>query len=344
MKKTITFGIPCYNSAAYMDKCVESILEGSDYADDVQIVIVDDGSAKDDTSAKADEWQRRYPNIVKAVHQENGGHGVAVMKAVANADGVYFTNIDSDDWADADALRARLAKLREFIAADEQVDLVLTNYVYEHVEDNTRNAVNYRRQLPVGRVFGWNEIGHFKMWKYLLMHALTYRTETLRRANLQMPPHTFYVDNIYAYVPFPLCHSLYYLDVDLYRYFIGRQDQSVNEKVMVSRYRQQLRISKIMFEALHLYDEVESQPLRAYMLNYLTMMMAISSLFGHMSDEPESDQLVDELWRDLKAFDERMYNHARHNFLGVGTNLPGKVGKRLTAALYRTARKIFKFN
>ena len=113
---------------------------------------------------------------------------------------------------------------------------------------------------------------------------------------------------------------------------------------MVSRYRQQLRISKIMFEALHLYDEVESQPLRAYMLNYLTMMMAISSLFGHMSDEPESDQLVDELWRDLKAFDEHMYNHARHNFLGVGTNLPGKVGKRLTAALYRTARKIFKFN
>ena len=137
MKKTITFGIPCYNSAAYMDKCVESILVGSDYADDVQIVIVDDGSAKDETPAKADEWQQRYPNIVKAVHQENGGHGVAVMKAVANADGVYFKNIDSDDWADADALKALLAKLREFIAADEQVDLVLTNYVYEHVEDNT---------------------------------------------------------------------------------------------------------------------------------------------------------------------------------------------------------------
>ena len=176
MKKTITFGIPCYNSAEYMDKCIQSILEGSDYADDVQIVIVDDGSAKDDTPAKADEWQSRYPDIVKAVHQENGGHGIAVMKAVANADGAYFKNIDSDDWVDADALRTLLAKLREFVAADEQVDLVITNYVYEHVEDNTRNAVNYRRQLPVGRVFGWNEIGHFKMWKYLLMHALTYRT------------------------------------------------------------------------------------------------------------------------------------------------------------------------
>ena len=90
-------------------------------------------------------------------------------------------------------------------------DLVITNYVYEHVEDNTRNVVDYRRVLPVGKVFTWGQIGHFKMSQYLLMHALTYRTETLRAAKLQMPAHTFYVDNIYAYVPFPLCHSLYCL-------------------------------------------------------------------------------------------------------------------------------------
>lgn len=344
MKKTITFGIPCYNSAAYMDKCVESILVGSDYADDVQIVIVDDGSAKDETPAKADEWQQRYPNIVKAVHQENGGHGVAVMKAVANADGVYFKNIDSDDWADADALKALLAKLREFIASDEQVDLVLTNYVYEHVEDNTRNAVNYRRQLPVGRVFGWNEIGHFKMWKYLLMHALTYRTETLRKANLQMPPHTFYVDNIYAYVPFPLCHSLYYLDVDLYRYFIGRDDQSVNEKVMVSRIDQQLRITRIMMDAYHLYDDIETPELRSYMIGYFTLMMAVCSVFSRMSDKPDAMANCDELWDHLKEYDKRMYRRARMGIVGIATNLPTKVGEKFTLGIYRIASKLVKFN
>lgn len=344
MKKTITFGIPCYNSAAYMDKCVESILVGSDYADDVQIVIVDDGSAKDETPAKADEWQQRYPDIVKAVHQENGGHGVAVMKAVANADGVYFKNIDSDDWADADALKALLAKLREFIAADEQVDLVLTNYVYEHVEDDTRNAVSYRRQLPVGRVFGWNEIGHFKMWKYLLMHALTYRTETLRRANLQMPPHTFYVDNIYAYVPFPLCHSLYYLDVDLYRYFIGRDDQSVNEKVMVSRIDQQLRITRIMMDAYHLYDDIETPELRSYMIGYFTLMMAVCSVFSRMSDKPDAMANCDELWDHLKEYDKRMYRRARMGIVGIATNLPTKVGEKFTLGIYRIASKLVKFN
>ena len=235
MKKTITFGIPCYNSAAYMDHCIESILEGTDYAEDVQIVIVDDGSTKDETPAKADEWARRHPSIIKAVHQENGGHGVAVMKAVANADGVYFKNIDSDDWVDADAVRALLERLRRFIELGDRVDLVITNYVYEHVEDDTRNVVDYRHVLPVGKVFTWNDIGHFMMWQYLLMHALTYRVDVLREARLEMPPHTFYVDNIYAYVPFPKCRSIYYLDADVYRYFIGREDQSVNDKVLTSR-------------------------------------------------------------------------------------------------------------
>ena len=219
MEKTITFGIPCYNAAAYMDKCITSILEGSGYAEDVEIVIVDDGSTKDDTPQKADEWAERYPNIIRAVHQENGGHGKAVMAAVGVAQGAYFKNIDSDDWFDAEALQRLLTTLRRFDELGDNVDLVITNYVYEHVEDGTQNVVDYRHVLPVGRAFTWDQIGHFKKTQYLLMHALTYRTKTLRAANLQMPAHTFYVDNIYAYVPFPKCHTLYYLDVDLYRYF-----------------------------------------------------------------------------------------------------------------------------
>ena len=45
--KTISFAVPCYNSAAYMDTCIESILK---CGDDIEILIVDDGSTKDDTA------------------------------------------------------------------------------------------------------------------------------------------------------------------------------------------------------------------------------------------------------------------------------------------------------
>lgn len=344
MKKTITFGIPCYNSSEYMDHCIESILEGSDYADDVQIVIVDDGSLKDDTAAKADAWQERYPNIIKAVHQENGGHGIAVMKAVSHADGVYFKNIDSDDWVDGDALKTFLQQLRTFISSDNPVDLVLSNYVYEHVEDNTQNFVDYRDAVPTNKIIGWEEIGRFKLSQYLLMHAITYRVEVLRSANIQMPEHTFYVDNVYAYVPFPKVKTIYYVDVDLYRYFIGRDDQSVNEKVLTSRVDHYWRVARNMMHAYHIYDDISSPRLQTYMMSYFTIIMAICSVFSKMSDREDAMDQLEELWDELRAYDKKMYRKARYGLIGTATNLPGKIGQTVTIGGYRVAQKVVKFN
>lgn len=344
MKKTITFGIPCYNSAAYMDHCIESILEGTDYADDVEIVIVDDGSTKDDTPARADAWAERHPSIIRAVHQENGGHGAAVMQAVRNARGTYFKNVDSDDWVDAQAVRALLDQLRRFEELGEHVDLVITNYVYEHVEDDTQNVVDYRHVLPVGRIFTWNDMGHFMMWQYLLMHALTYRVDVLREVGLEMPPHTFYVDNIYAYVPFPACRSIYYLDEDVYRYFIGREDQSVNDKVLTSRVDHYWRVARVMMHAYHVYDDISSAKLRSYMMNYFTIIMAICSVFSKLSDREDAMDQLEALWRELREYDERMYRRAKHGVVGTATNLPSGLGKKITIGGYRLAQKVVKFN
>ena len=344
MQKTITFGIPCYNSIEYMDHCISSILEGSDYAEDVQIVIVDDGSTKDNTLERALQWQEKYPSIVKAVHQDNGGHGIAVLKALSEADGVYFKVVDSDDWVDAEALQALLAKLRHFIEFDTRVDLVISNYVYEHVEDGTQTFVDYHYAVPRGKIITWDKIGHFSMSQNLLMHSLCYRTDVLRDGGVPMPPHTFYVDNIYAYVPLPRCKTLYYLDVDLYRYFIGRGDQSVNEEVMVSRIDQQLRITRIMMYAYHLYDDVEPVALREYMRGYFSLMMGVCSIFSKLSEAEDAEANLEALWEELRAYDHRMYMRARHGLIGTAMNFRGEKGKKATIGLYRIARKVVKFN
>ena len=199
MMKTLSVGIPCYNSAEYMDHAISSILEGADYADDIQVIIVDDGSTKDNTFEKAQDWERRYPNLVKAIHQENGGHGIAVLAALNEADGVYFKVCDSDDWYDGPALSKLLKTLRSFINYDVRVDLVVTNYVYEHVEDGKQNVIDYKFALRRNKVLTWDKIGHFGYDQNLLMHALCYRTDVLRSGGIPMPAHTFYVDNIYAY-------------------------------------------------------------------------------------------------------------------------------------------------
>lgn len=344
MQKTLSFGIPCFNSAEYMNHCISSILEGSDYADDVQVIVVDDGSTKDNTFEIACDWQKKYPNLVKAVHQENGGHGMAVLKGLEQADGVYYKVVDSDDWLDADALKKLLNLLRSFITNNIRVDLVISNYVYEHVEDDTFNTINYAGVLPKDRIFSWDEIGRFNLTQYLLMHSLCYRRDVLQDGGLPMPAHTFYVDNIYAYVPLPRCKTLYYLDVDLYRYFIGRDDQSVNEKVLASRIDHQQRVADVMIHAYHLYDDISCQRLRAYMLDHLTIVMAVLSVFSRISDHPDAMEELQRTWREFKQFDERMYRHARHGLVGTFTNLPTSAGGKVTLGIYRIAQKLVKFN
>lgn len=344
MQKTLSFGIPCYNSAEYMDHCISSILEGSDYADDVQVIVVDDGSTKDNTLEIARNWEAKYPDLVKAVHQENGGHGMAVLKGLAEADGVYYKVVDSDDWLDAAALKTLLARLRSFINNDIRVDLVISNYVYEHTEDNSYNTIDYASVLPKDRIFSWDEIGRFSLSQYLLMHSLCYRRDILLDGGLPMPEHTFYVDNIYAYVPLPRCKTLYYLDVDLYRYFIGRDDQSVNEKVLASRIDHYWRVAHIMIHSYHLYADIASPKLRSYMMGHLTIVMAILSVFSRLSDRSDALEKLQETWDDFKAFDERMYLRARRGLVGTFTNLPTSAGGKVTIGLYRIAQKLVKFN
>ncbi len=341
-EKLISYAIPCYNSAEYMDKCIESILACG--AEDIEVIVVDDGSAKDNTFAKACEWEERFPQIVRAVHQENAGHGGAVMKGLSVARGRYFKVVDSDDWLDNQANCRMLEALREQAAAPEPLDLMVVNYVYEHTVDNTQELIHYRGILPEGRVFGWEEVGKFPAGKYILMHSVVYRTQMLRDCGLELPRHTFYVDNIFVYVPLPSCERMFYLDVDLYRYFIGREDQSVNEQVMIGRIEQQLRVTRIMASAFELERDVACEKLREYMLNYLGIMMVICTVFSQMSEREDKAELRAQIWAHLAEVDPFANQRIRRSALGRACHLPGRLGDKVLIAGYHIAQKIFKFN
>ncbi|HCO62743.1 MAG TPA: glycosyl transferase [Clostridiales bacterium] len=342
MEKLITFAVPCYNSAAYMDHCIETLLTAGEEA---EIILVDDGSTKDDTPAKCDEWARRHPTIIRAIHQENGGHGEGVNQGLRHASGLYYKVVDSDDWLDTEALAAVMEKLRQFAKMPAPVDMLVSNYVYEHVEDNTQKVIRYKNVFPTGRILSWGDIHHFRTSQYLLMHSVIYRTQLLRDCGLELPKHTFYVDNIFVYQPLPYVKTIYYMNVDLYRYFIGRADQSVNESVMAGRIDQQVRVTKLMITAHDVLAVKESQPkLGRYMLSYLSMMMTISSIFSVIANTPESLGMRTELWELLRQTNPALYRRCRYRLTNLGTNIPGYQGRKLSVTLYRLAQKLYKFN
>lgn len=342
MSKLITFAVPCYNSAAYMEHCVETLLTGGE---EVEIILVDDGSTKDDTPAICDRYAAQYPNIVKAIHQENGGHGEGVNQGIRNATGFYFKVVDSDDWLNEAALQKALEKLRKFAKMEKPVDMFVANYVYEHVEDNTQKVVRYTNVFPQNKIFSWSKVGRFRPSQFLLMHSVIYRTQLLRDCGLELPKHTFYVDNIFVYQPLPYVKRIYYMDIDLYRYFIGRADQSVNESVMVGRVDQQLRVNKIMIDSHDLRKlHAELPRLARYMSSYLSMMMTISSIFLILDGSPEALGKKTELWEYLRHKDVGLYHKYKYRSLSFVGNIPGYQGRKLSVKLYRLARKIYKFN
>ena len=336
--KLLTFTIPCYNSQDYMRHCIESILPGGE---DVEILIVDDGS-KDDTAAIADEYAEKYPTIVKAIHQENGGHGEAVNAGIRNATGLYFKVVDSDDWVDWNAYQTILAKLREIAGGSVALDMLLANYVYEK-EGAKHKRVMRQTGFPKDQIFTWSDVRHFYKGHYILMHSVIYRTKLLRECGLELPKHTFYVDNIYVYKPLPHVRTMYYMDVDFYRYFIGRDDQSVNERVMISRIDQQIRVNKIMVDAFDLW-KIPNRKLRHYMFNYLEIITVISTIMLIRSGTEENLEKKRELWKYIKEKDIRLFHHLRAGILGNTMNLPGKGGRKISAAAYKLSQKVVGFN
>lgn len=304
--KLLSIAIPCYNSEEYMENCIKSLLPGGE---DVEILVIDDGS-KDMTPEIANAYEKKFPGIVRAIHQENGGHGAAVNAGILNATGLFFKVVDSDDWVDPESYRAILAKLKELAGGSETLDMMISNFVYEKQGARHKKVMRYASVLPQNRLFCWEDTKRFRKGQYILMHSVIYRTQLLLDCGLKLPRHTFYVDNIFVYQPLPYVKNMYYMDVDFYRYFIGRADQSVNEKVMIGRIDQQIKVNKLMIDLYDLW-KIPNKRLRHYMFNDLEIITVISTVMLIRSGTKENLEKKRELWGYIKQQDLRLF----HNLL-----------------------------
>ena len=337
--KILSIGIPCYNSKEYMHNAIESLLVCKE---DVEIIIVNDGS-KDQTDEIGKKYQEQYPDTVKYVYQENGGHGEAVNTGLKNATGVYYKVLDSDDWFDKDEFKKVIKKLKELHKNNADVDMFIVNYVYEKPSENKVKPINYTNAFPENKTFMWNEVKYFLPQQNLLMHSMIYRTQLLRDCKLVLPKHTFYVDNLFAYQPLPYVKKMYYMNVNLYRYFIGRGDQSVNEKIMISRIDQQLRVNKLMVDYYDA-DKIKEDKLDKYMVKYVTMITAVSTVLAIRSGLEENLQKKNELFEYIKTNNPVLYKKMKKTLIGSCIEWDSKVGRKSITTVYSIARKIFPVN
>lgn len=335
--KLLTVTVPCYNSQDYMEKCIDSLLLGGNQ---VEIIIIDDGS-KDQTGAIADRYAALYPDIVKVIHQENGGHGEGINQGLKHATGIYFKVVDSDDTLSND-FPLFLQKLRD-CEKSGGVDLLVTNYFYVHTDGIGDRSINYSSALPVDRIFGWRDTKPFRIHQLLTIHSCTFRTDVMRKWAQPLPKHVFYEDNLMVYQTLPYVQRMYYMNTDLYRYWIGRPDQSVQQSVMSKRYPHQILVTERCFTSYHLDDVVDSK-LKKYMKHELFVMFGISILFTRLNKTAQSDSALEVMWENCRQYDERWTNHFRNRTPLWFICIPGKFGQNFSGVIYRIANKIVRFN
>ena len=337
--KLLTVTIPCYNAEAYMENCLKEIVPAGDELD---VIIVDDGST-DATGEIADRWAAAYPSIVRVIHQENGGHGEGLNQGIRHAKGLYFKSVDSDDRLDTEALKELLNRLRQHTDEADQVDLIVNDYVYDREGEQACFSVSFNKVFSPDRVNTWENCRHFPAWKQFMIHSMGYRTQMLRDMGLELPKHTFYEDNLYIYRPLPYVKKILYLDKPLYGYFIGRADQSINEKVILRRLDQVTWIAREMITS-YTWAEMERQPrnLRDYMLSSIASQLFTASSLQYIGGE-EGIRKNAEMRRAIRDFDETLYRKLRHTPAGFVALMNGAVGRKLTVGFYRLGRKIIKF-
>lgn len=224
--KVLTVAIAAYQVESYLAKTLDSLLL-PDVLEALEVLVIDDGST-DGTAALAKQYEEKYPDTVRLVSKENGGHGAAVERGIKEASGEYFKNIDGDDWVDEEGFRELM---RYLIQNEDRIDMISTPYemVDHHTGKRMKQITEQIDGVQYGKIYSFTNICDDI---YVNMHAVTYRTKFIQE---HMPPldhHCFYVDAEYVLLPVPFVQTIVFLEKPVYQYRLGLDGQSMNLRNM----------------------------------------------------------------------------------------------------------------
>ena len=273
MEKLLTVTVPAYNADPWLEYNLNSLCQ-KDCLEDLEIIVVDDGSA-DRTGEIAESFAARYPDTVRVIHKENGGHGSGVNTGIREARGKYFKVVDADDWVEEESFRTLVQYLK---TADD--DIVSSGFLW--AKDN---GSGYPATFPVEAEFKepfkgvrYRETYRFEEIAeqlYLKIHNLTYRTALLKEHGIELDEHCYYVDTEYITYPIPFVETVSFLPDFVYRYRINRAGQSMSLKQM-QKYAE--NYDRVLQSLLSFYDSGTvkecSEKKRRYIANIIARTAA----------------------------------------------------------------------
>lgn len=251
--KILAIGIPSYNAEPYLDRCIPTFIHEK-LNDRIEVIIVNDGS-KDKTQEIAEKYAKMYPDTVRVINKENGGHGSAVNAALYSTKAKYYKVVDADDWVDT----RKLIKLVDHLE-NSNSDIVSNAYHTVDMVTGWCNALN-NYNVEYGREYTLDELKMKDI--YISIHSATYKTSLLQDNNIKLQEKTFYVDVEYQLLPFPYVNTITFYDDFVYKYMVGNVNQSVSVENFVNRYDDHNRV------VLRILDFLKTAKLNKYQKEYV---------------------------------------------------------------------------
>lgn len=270
MDKILTIVIPAYNAERFLAKCLDSLIDES-VIGFLDIIVVNDGST-DSTSELAHSYKDRFPNLIRVIDKENGGHGSGVNAGIKNAKGKYFKVLDSDDWFDTKSLALFVEKLKNI-----ESDLVVTNFTEIDAltyQQHLRTFKNPKNDLEVSI---HDCIKHIP---YFYMTRLCVKTSLLQKNMVQLQEKTYYVDNEFCVFSVAYASTVTFFDINLYQYLVGQATQSISRENLIRHIPDTMRVAYRLVEFYSKQNEVRKQRIKGLICAFVLSFYPIALIFN----------------------------------------------------------------
>ena len=290
MDKVLTISVAAYKVENYIETLLDSIIE-ADRQSEIEVLVINDGST-DKTLEIAGRYEAGYPDTIRVIDKENGGHGSTVNRGIKEAKGKYFKTIDGDDWVEPEGLRKLVDHLKS-----SDADMVLTDYRECYTETGTTKDIKRektRQAIPQGETKDWTKTAD--KCERIQMHMVSFKTAILRENNIRLDEHCFYVDLEYVCFTLPYIKTVEYPDIMVYQYRLGRPGQSMTSESLRKNYEQHIRVNLAIIESYtHISDDIPAvrRHIEELLAEHTLLTYRILLSFGYSKDKGERIKEVD---------------------------------------------------
>ncbi len=303
--KTLTITIPSYNVEQYLPEVLPTYLN-SEVLEDIEILIVNDGS-KDKTAEIAQDFQEKYPNTVRLINKENGGHGSTINTGIANANGKYFRVIDGDDWVDTDAFLSYVKALKEI-----DTDLVLTPFNRVYI-DSGKSEINSFQGIEYGHRYLFDDIVDY-LDDYYAIHSATFLTDVIRKIP-RISEHCFYVDQEYVCYAVPYISTVVFLDEVVYQYRLGSSTQSVSKESKIKNRDMHRHVTNNIVD-LYLKADVSASKHRLLYQKATGMIRYLMLIYMSMPVSGEAQKEIKSFIQEIDAKNNTLFDGVEGRAIG----------------------------